>query len=68
MFFIQLLLRFSRVKPINRTVTLIIHTLKGRSNTLTSISGGFVTAFPALKVSVKNGLFLGQMTWVKLVS
>jgi hypothetical protein len=24
--------------------------------------------FFAFKVSVKNGLFLGQMTWVKLVS
>jgi hypothetical protein len=23
--------------------------------------------FPAFKVSAKNGLFLGQMTWVKLV-
>jgi hypothetical protein len=29
--------------------------------------GGSATAFPAFKVSAKNGLFLGQMTWVKLV-
>jgi hypothetical protein len=29
--------------------------------------GGSATAFSAFKVSVKNGLFLGQMTWVKLV-
>jgi len=28
---------------------------------LISISGGTATAFSALKVSVKNGLFLGQM-------
>jgi len=28
--------------------------------------GGSATAFPAFKVSAKNGLFLGQMTWVKL--
>ncbi|WP_157828279.1 hypothetical protein [Paraglaciecola sp. MB-3u-78] len=25
------------------------------------------TAFSAFKVSAKNGLFLGQMAWVKLV-
>jgi hypothetical protein len=28
--------------------------------------GGFATASPAFKVSAKNGLFLGQMTRVKL--
>jgi hypothetical protein len=29
--------------------------------------GGSANALSAFKVSAKNGLFLGQMTWVKLV-
>jgi len=32
-----------------------------------NIFGGAATALPAFKVSAQKGLFLGQMTWVKLV-
>jgi hypothetical protein len=34
---------------------------KSRFNAPIPISGGSATAFSAFKVSVKNGLFLGQM-------